>query len=240
MTSLFDAARWRRLGWPRIILYILSSLLLIHFVRSFLNTNQVKNNNVLLQQSHSDLPWYTSLHPSLTHLQNSKDHTTLHLSTQERDQLQEHMVAKAASAARAALPQIKGIPGSQFDRKPEAADAFRRQVDCWTSGEWVATPQPNFVMPHFQDPLYGSCDRKYKKQGGQGLREAVRYIWQSKCLKDEPVNAANWCQVMRGRHMLIVGDLVQYQLHEVFLDTLRDGPAICFGELNCKGNFIYV
>jgi len=51
------------------------------------------------------------------------------------------------------------------------------------------------------------------------------------------VDAQHWCQVLRGRHLLVVGDLVQYQLHELFLDTLRDGPAVCFGELNCKGMY---
>jgi hypothetical protein len=236
MTSLFDANKWRRMGWPRIIIYVLCSLLIIQIICTFLSTNVTSNvEKSLLIQPHSDLPWYTSLHPSLTHLQNTKDHTTLHLSTQERDELQERMVTKATSVASAAFSQIKGIPGSQFNRKSEAADKFRRQVDCWTSGQWVATKQPSFVMPHFQDSLYGSCDRKYKKHGGQGLRDAVRYVWKSTC-DMTPMDPANWCQVMRGRHMLIIGDLVQYQLHEVFLDTLRDGPAICFGELNCKGN----
>lgn len=242
--SLFDVNRWRRMGWPRIIIYIVCFLLTIHLLHTFLidttksssdSSNKTRNVAANSIQSHSDFPWYTSLHPSLTHLQNTKDHTTLHLSTQERDELQERMVAKAASVAHAAFPQINGILGSQFENKPEAADKFRRQVDCWTSGQWVATNQPSFVMPHFQDPLYGSCDRQYKKHGGQGLRDAVRYVWQPSCKMDSTMDPGNWCQIMRGRHMLIVGDLVQYQLHEVFLDTLRDGPAICFGELNCKG-----
>ncbi|CEI87819.1 hypothetical protein RMCBS344292_02227 [Rhizopus microsporus] len=51
---------------------------------------------------------------------------------------------------------------------------------------------------------------------------------------DHSVNRDRWCKVLNGRHILVVGDLVQYQLHEIFLNTFRDGPTVCFGELNCR------
>ena len=146
------------------------------------------------------------------------------------------MVTRAQTAAREVFKDIKGIRGSSvYADRPEASRQFRSLVDCWTTGEWIPLNQSaHWTMPHFQDPLYGSCDRKHRKTGAQGVREAVGYRWQSKCDSLE-IDSANWCQVLNGRHMMLVGDLVQYQLHDVFLDSLRDGPAICFGELNCKG-----
>ncbi|OBZ80919.1 hypothetical protein A0J61_11033 [Choanephora cucurbitarum] len=226
---------WRRLTWPRLILYFLSSVLAIHLLSTFSIPTKTIDSTRL---SH-DLPWYTQAHPSLSLLQQYPEYTTTHLSTQQRQTLQENMVTRAQTAAREVFKDIKGIRGSSvYADRPEASRQFRSLVDCWTTGEWIPLNQSaHWTMPHFQDPLYGSCDRKHRKTGAQGVREAVGYRWQSKCDSLE-IDSANWCQVLNGRHMMLVGDLVQYQLHDVFLDSLRDGPAICFGELNCKDHTV--
>ncbi|CEP08297.1 hypothetical protein [Parasitella parasitica] len=169
----------------------------------------------------------------MTLLQNPK-YTTAHLSTEERDALQTAMIAKARAAA-SEFHFNGGIPGSVMNTAAKAK-RFRSLVDCWTTGTWVEDTN-HYTMPHFQDPLYGSCDRRYKKSGGTSIRPAVRYTWKSECDMIN-VDSQRWCQVLRGRHLLLVGDLVQYQLHELFLDTLRDGPTVCFGELNCKDHTV--
>lgn len=237
MSNLIDSHKWRRLGWPRIVLYILCAILVLHLLQSFASSSSPsKPSNVLpeteQQRSSVDFPWYNEQHPNMAPLQNPK-YTTAHLTTQERDALQTSMVEKARVAA--SEFQVTGIPGSVMNTASKAKK-FRSLVDCWTTGSWVEDTA-HYTMPHFQDPIYGSCDRKYKKSGGTSVRPAVRYTWKSQCDMIN-VDAQHWCQVLRGRHLLLVGDLVQYQLHELFLDTLRDGPAVCFGELNCKGMYI--
>ncbi|KAG1453925.1 hypothetical protein G6F56_007446 [Rhizopus delemar] len=154
----------------------------------------------------------------------------------EREQLTEEMVELAKKQTAAAFPDEKEvIHGSTLNAEQVAQ--FRTLVDCWTStGKWIKMEEPVKVLSHYQDSLYGRCDRKYK---GVGQREALRYVWQSSCAPiknnvDNSVNEDRWCRVLRGRHVLVVGDLVQYQLHELFLDAFRDGPTVCFGELNCR------
>lgn len=220
------------MGWPRIAMYIFSFLLTVHLIRTFAGAEPP----VELATAVRDFPWYRQTHVRLNELKANK-HTTTHLSTKERQKLTNNMITKATRAVQDEFTNIRGIPGSVLRNNIEAA-AFRSLVDCWTRGEWVAVPSVN-VMPHFQDPLYGSCDRKFAKQNTSGAqRDAVKYVWRSECESSIEMDGENWCRVLRGRHVLLVGDLVHYQLHELFLDSLRDGPAVCFGELNCKGKLL--
>lgn len=210
----------------RIIIYLLCFVLILHVLFSF--TKQ-SSTTVMTR----NLPWYTSSHPSLTSFNNH--HVQSHLSPQERQQLQADMIEKAREQAYNEFPATKGIIGSTQNTERKASE-FRKRVECWTTGEWVQVESPAYIMPHFQDPIYSSCDKKYRRKNPDGsLRPAVKYVWQSKCDPKVDIDAVSWCQALNGRSLLLVGDLVQYQLHEVFLDTLRDGPTVCFGELNCKG-----
>lgn len=240
MSSFLDAHRWRRMGWPRIVMYIVFVLFLLHLLTSFSisSTEQPQQQQeAIVEPASHDFPWYnTQGHAKLDSLQNHK-FTTTHLSTEERNQLTHDTVNKAKKLVQGEFNSIQGIPGSIFNGNTRKSNQFRALVDCWTTGKWVQVASRKNLMPHFQDPLYGSCDRRFAKQnklqGGQ--RDAVKYVWQSQCDTSVELDGTQWCQVLRGRHLLVVGDLVQYQLHELFLDTLRDGPAVCFGELNCKG-----
>lgn len=235
MTSLLDVNRWRRMGWPRILMYVFSLLLVLHLFRTFAgSTMSTTTTQLPTVELSKDFPWYQQAHARVKEFKEKK-HTTSHLSSKEREQLTKDMVMKASIAAKEAFSFIQGIPGSGFKKEKEAT-VFRSQVDCWTRGKWVPTPLAKYVMPHFQDPLYGSCDRKFAKQNTSGQREAVKYEWKSECDTNEiQIDSENWCKILGGRHLLLVGDLVHYQLHELFLDALRDGPTVCFGELNCKG-----
>lgn len=231
MSSLLEK---RRSSWVRITIYIAGLFLLVHYLVSSFNYKPQTTDSspaVHVSSSSSSLPWYTSSHPNLTSFQHN-EHIKTFLTTKGRHELTETMVTKARSLVAKEFPDIEGIPGSSLIDTQEKAKEFRSRLECWTTGEWVPVETPQYIMPHFQDPLYGSCERKYKQDG---LRPAVKYEWRSKCEDQVVFSPSSWCQVLNGRNLLIVGDLVQYQLHEVLLDTLRDGPAICFGELNCKG-----
>ncbi|KAI8977881.1 hypothetical protein BDB01DRAFT_801066 [Pilobolus umbonatus] len=228
-----DSFRLRRLSWPRIILYVIVIGLLVHISLYFVHNIPTTTNSSLLKAYH-DFPWYTK--PHLRPPTSTEQFTTTHLTVNERRLLREEQVNTAEEKVKRAFPDMNGIRGSLFDENGERTQKFRDLVDCWTTGQWVKvkTDRIGPLVTHFQDPYYGSCDRKFKKTHDEGeLREAVHYAWKTQCPM-LPVDSSRWCQAIRGRHILLVGDLVHYQLHDLFLDTLRDGPAVCFGELNCK------
>ncbi|KAF7725237.1 hypothetical protein EC973_000325 [Apophysomyces ossiformis] len=180
---------------------------------------------------YNDFPWYKTQH---RRTQFQSNYTTSHLSTTERRQLHAAAVERAREHALEMLGVIEGISGTRY-RTREEAERFRAQVDCWTQGRWEHTP--GFRLTHRQDAVFGGCDKKfYKSHGSTEQREAVEYSWtpsSSTCALAK-VDPLKWCEVLKGRHMLLVGDLVHYQLHDLLLDALRDGPTECFGELNCK------
>ncbi|KAI8885668.1 hypothetical protein K501DRAFT_179430 [Backusella circina FSU 941] len=235
MINPFDVHRWRRLGWPRIIVYCFGFFLVIHLVRTF-SSEFISIDNYRPKKEELDLPWYKQSHLRPTY---PTEYTTSHLSEKERTQLTKEMVAKAKEAVKVAFPDMKNIiQGSRLSQKKSLA--LRERVDCWTRGKWVKAKEQLRLMPHFQDPLFGSCDRKFARTS-DGQRPALTFEWQPECAMAEPmVNVEHWCEVLDGRHLLLVGDLVHYQVHELFLDSMRDGPVVCYGELNCKAKEVHL
>ncbi|KAG0174713.1 hypothetical protein DFQ28_007559 [Apophysomyces sp. BC1034] len=190
-------------------------------------SHKVKDDGI-----YNDFPWYKTQH---RRPQFQSNFTTSHLTTAERRQLHTAAIARAKTHALEMLGVIEGISGTKYQTQEEA-ERFRSLVDCWTQGRWEHTP--GFRLTHRQDAVFGSCDKKfYKTHESSELREAVKYSWapSSSCALRK-VDSGRWCELLRGRHMLLVGDLVHYQLHDLLLDALRDGPTECFGELNCKGS----
>lgn len=82
------------------------------------------------------------------------------------------------------------------------------------------------------------------------VREAVKYKWvpdEKVCgpgsgpdkmgLADarasyQPFTKTQFCQAIGHRHLLLVGDITQYQLHDVILSAFQ-GSGDCYGELGC-------
>ncbi|ORZ11915.1 hypothetical protein BCR42DRAFT_440339 [Absidia repens] len=202
-----------------------------------------------------DFPWYKSIHPRIIMTANI---STTHLTTTERHQWLVAKVDQARTEAKLAFSQLHfttttdgaaaaaggGIPGSVITTH-QAAQSFRANIDCLTQGRWIPSTS-NQLIRHVQDPLYATCDKRfYKSHASTSPRPETQYEWQpsggadNTCLRSLPKpSPQQWCRVLNGRHILLVGDLMQYQLHELFLDYLRDGPTVCFGELNCKDHTI--
>lgn len=208
----------RPLRWFRFIIYILFFVVLYRFLTPRSTNDAPEQKKSTEDETQNDqrawvLPWFQRAHRPLP---------TKHV---------ESIINLEAiiSQAREAFADINGIPGT-LKRTAQAASTFQSLVDCWTKGRWVSLPQDNrpIIAKHFQDPLYNACEK-------QGRGSASQYVWQPQCPMDPDIDVSAWCTVLNGRHMLLVGDLVQYQLHEVILDVMRDGPTVCFGELNCKG-----
>ncbi|KAI8340623.1 hypothetical protein BC941DRAFT_417723 [Chlamydoabsidia padenii] len=198
-----------------------------------------------------DFPWYKDIHPRVVMFANI---STTHFTTAQRIKLQESKVDQAKKQAKTFFSQIQPpimipVPGSNSIRTTEAADSLRARLQCWTRGQWIPSSSPiprNKLIRHVQDPLYSSCDKRFYKSHATSIpRPETQYRWElsggggecSRMVLPKPT-PQQWCQVLNGRHILVVGDLVQYQLHELFLDSLRDGPTVCFGELNCKDHTI--
>ncbi|KAG0326926.1 hypothetical protein BG004_002876 [Podila humilis] len=82
------------------------------------------------------------------------------------------------------------------------------------------------------------------------VREAVKYRWvpdETICgpgegptkigLKDDraiyqPFTKQGFCEIMERRNMLVVGDLTQYQIHDVIVSAFNS-TFVCYGELGC-------
>jgi hypothetical protein len=235
MLNPFDVHRWRRLGWPRIIVYCFGFFLVIHLVRTFssefISIDKYRPTlSSRREEEELDFPWYKRAHLRPTY---PTQYATTHLSEKQHKQLTKDMVTMANEAVKKAFPDMHTIPGTRLSQNK--VKSLRKNVDCWTRGKWVKANQQLHLMPHFQDPLYGSCDRKFARTS-DGQRPALAYEWEPECAMPETtINVEQWCDVLDGRHLLLVGDLVHYQVHEILLDSMREGPVVCYGELNCKG-----
>ncbi|KAI8098821.1 uncharacterized protein BX664DRAFT_271668 [Halteromyces radiatus] len=220
-----------RISKRRLTLLILIIIILTWFLVLLPATNIVP--------SPLSFPWYQQPHPSFT------TNSTSFVWTNDNNRSLEDMLAYAKQYTQHILPQQEdGIPGSALTTK-EQVISFRNLVQCWTQqGNWQYHSTSS-VLPHFQDPLYGRCDRQWQRQHKDNPflppRPATQYQWRppAHCpLVSDTIHTTDWCDILHGRHMLLVGDLVQYQLHDLLLDALREGPTVCYGELNCKDHTI--
>ncbi|KAI8334744.1 hypothetical protein BC941DRAFT_432067 [Chlamydoabsidia padenii] len=178
------------------------------------------------------LPWYRHSHDPF----NSTSYAWTTINNHQ------DMLQFAETKMRLALTQSYDgvIPGSGL-ADPAKVTRFRTQVACWTrQGSWQHHPTSS-PLAHHHDPLYGHCDRVWKKHHEDIPRPATLYQWQppSQCpLLSDTIQTKQWCDIFHGRHILLVGDLIHYQLHDLLLDALRDGPSVCYGELNCNDHTI--
>ncbi|KAI8146518.1 hypothetical protein BJV82DRAFT_598825 [Fennellomyces sp. T-0311] len=198
---------------------------------SLMTSTPPRNQTSFINDARLALPWYKEPHKTI------RSTMTSHLSPSQRIELSVRRVSEARDKARQVFNNtFEGIIPGSIIKTQDQAQALRSLVDCWTRGRWV---KANVVSPirHFQDPIYNACDNKfYKTHDKSQHRDAVTYRWQPSCpLPATTIDPQNWCRAMRGRYIALVGDLVQYQMHELLLDVLRDGPVVCYGELSCRG-----
>ncbi|KAI8338671.1 hypothetical protein BC941DRAFT_423549 [Chlamydoabsidia padenii] len=201
--------------WLRFLVYF---VLLYLFWHLYLEFQPLVINNK--QQPIGDFSWYKTKHARMT---GTMDFSTTHLTSLERFHLEQDAVARAHKQASLAFNKLGVIP---------QLPSVRARIDYWTRGRWVPESR-NQLVRHQQDPLYSTCDNK------RHHRPETQYRWQTSDGQHLPTpTSEQWCQVLNGRHILLVGDLVQYQLHELFLDSLKEGSTVCYGELNCKDHTI--
>lgn len=244
------------MGPGRFVVYILFLFLAYQFVHTFLISPPKPPEPVAqAEETKPDLPAQPS---KSTRTPLDSSNIALYppaakLSTSERLRLEALAVNNARQKAEEALRSfnLTGIPGSVLIT-PEQVHRFRARLECFTStpetgggASWVYNNAPRRLTRHLQEPIYSRCDKKHATAhgteddgSGWNVPEAVKYVWTAppECpLK--PVDRADWCNMINGRHIILVGDTLTFQLHEMWVDVFRDGPVVCFGELNCKGTY---
>lgn len=154
-----------------------------------------------------------------------------------------------------------GIPGTAIKTDADRR-ALQGWLDCTSSqGEWrwepianTSTPRPLTV--HKQGGLEAKCDRRYaqaretkqKKASeefdGWDVRPSLKFRWypSSRCdlMRPERLNTnlelsrREFCRLLRHKHILMVGDIGQYAMHDLMLDWTSTKPVTCYGDLYCK------
>ncbi|RUO96274.1 hypothetical protein BC936DRAFT_142286 [Jimgerdemannia flammicorona] len=252
-------------SYARFLVYLVFLFLAYQLIHTFFTsqstTPQSEENPTVHPELHKANPLEEPSKPDPTparfplHISKVVPHPpTTKLSSQERTRLETFAARNARQAAELTLSafNLTGIPGSVLATADQVR-RFRFRLDCFTStaetgggARWVYDNTPRVLVRHLQEPIYSRCDKRHieahgDEDGGSGwnVRESVKYVWSapSDCpLK--PINRADWCQMLDGRHVLLAGDPLQFQLHEMWVDIFRDGPVVCFGELNCKDHTI--
>ncbi|CAO3615719.1 unnamed protein product [Cunninghamella blakesleeana] len=198
-----------------------------------------------------NFPWYKKPHKRIISKVKNKANT-IDLTPQQQLLLQRELIDLAKVQAQKELKHINfdvslsGIPGTNIKTDTQIQQ-LREKIACWTQGSWKPFKKTKQqLLNHVQDPLYATCDKQFYKKNQHSsnqdllVRPETQYQWvpssasSTTCPLQYNATPNQWCSLLNGRHILLVGDLLQYQLHEIFLDALRDGPTVCFGELNCK------
>ncbi|KAL1915958.1 uncharacterized protein VTP21DRAFT_6346 [Calcarisporiella thermophila] len=230
-----------RTSWHHYFIYLVILGLLYHFVRTF---DKPSFNN-LPSTPHSTSVRIPSPIPPLPAQVNERKDAWIRQSKWINDNYSQQEAAAVAVARDVADRmfakfQIEGIPGSPITTREEA-ERVRNIVNCYTRGAWIYDNTPRKLIKHFQDPIFGKCEKRYRKQLNENsssewqMYDAAKYIWHTNdTCPLMPVDREHWCKMLNGRHTLIVGDELQYQLHDLLLDTFRDGPTVCYGTLSCK------
>ncbi|CAG8454469.1 1457_t:CDS:2 [Cetraspora pellucida] len=139
------------------------------------------------------------------------------------------------------------IPGSNHIMDIENLIEFRNRLDCIiTKGNWVLDLTPRPLIRHKQDSIYGKCYKRYQNSGNILVEEkwklipdSAKYVW--KTPKECPmpkINVEQARELISGLKFLIVGDKLQFQLHELLLDFFHEGPVQCYGENACKDHIL--
>lgn len=165
----------------------------------------------------------------------------------------------SSALARAGLKgTIVGIPGTRLETAA-AARELQAHLDCMSgNGEWVYEPQGGErersgaagLTVHKHSGLFASCDKRFYK-GARGkdkagkadwdVRESLKWRWvpSPSCTRKgadppTPLSRRAFCGLLAHKAILMVGDTLQYSLHDLILDWTSVEPHSCYGDLYCK------
>ncbi|KAF9913107.1 hypothetical protein EC991_003566 [Linnemannia zychae] len=173
----------------------------------------------------------------------------------------ENRVIRAVEAAKTwiakkMLPEHQAfetrIPGTNLN-SIEKTKRFRQLMsEALDSGRWVYEPERDY-------PDFGGATGWNKKKHGERDRdvaidrapfpEAGKYHWEpnprSTAEKTDGgagsvggwhatrIQPEEFCRILGPRHIVLVGDLIHWQLHDSIMYNMFDNPQACYGDLAC-------
>ncbi|KAK4701886.1 hypothetical protein P7C70_g4338, partial [Phenoliferia sp. Uapishka_3] len=151
-----------------------------------------------------------------------------------------------------------GIPGTRATTE-EAARELQANLDCMSGkGEWVYEPEGGSressasagLTVHKHSGVLASCDKRYYKghhlesdfgDAKWDVRESLKWRWvpSSTCAgaasrPSAPLSRVGLCTLLAHKSTLLVGDTLQYSLHDLLLDWTSTEPLTCYGDMYCK------
>ncbi|KAG0036908.1 hypothetical protein BGZ82_003467 [Podila clonocystis] len=146
------------------------------------------------------------------------------------------------------------IPGTGINT-PEKTAQFRALMDqALNQGRWVYEADRDY-------PDFGGATGWSKKKQNERDRdvtidrapfpEAGKYHWEPLLTSsggsdvDSPnaysttpwytnrIQPEDFCRILGPRHILLVGDLIHWQLHDSIMYNMFDTPQICYGDIAC-------
>ncbi|KAF9206393.1 hypothetical protein BGZ49_002539 [Haplosporangium sp. Z 27] len=139
------------------------------------------------------------------------------------------------------------IPGTGLDT-PEKTRRFRQLMDkALNKGRWVY--EPNKDYPNFGGAIAWSKKTKNEKDRDVAINrppfpEAGKYRWEPAGLNAKAgaetigwharmIQPHDFCRILGPRHIVLVGDLIHWQLHDSIMYNMFDTPQVCYGDLAC-------
>ena len=160
----------------------------------------------------------------------------------------------SAAIRAAAKSAVVGIPGTRAKTAAEARE-LQAMLDCTSGkGEWVYDREGSArersgsagLTVHKHSSVLASCDKRFYKgdhshEPGWDVRESLKWRWVASpaCVKPgvappPPLTRRGLCTLLAHKSTLLVGDTLQYSLHDLILDWTSTEPQSCYGDLYCK------
>ncbi|KAF9373113.1 hypothetical protein CPB97_000808 [Podila verticillata] len=142
------------------------------------------------------------------------------------------------------------IPGTGINTPAKTA-RFRALMDqALNNGRWVYEADRDY-------PDFGGATAWSKKKQNERDRdvaidrapfpEAGRYHWEPLLTSKKKVKSTvpgipwytnriqpeDFCRILGPRHIVLVGDLIHWQLHDSIMYNMFDTPQICYGDIAC-------
>ncbi|KAF9438150.1 hypothetical protein BGZ76_009524 [Entomortierella beljakovae] len=143
------------------------------------------------------------------------------------------------------------IPGTRLNTQ-EKTRRFRQLMDqALDKGRWVYESDRDY--PDFGGAIGWNKKMKNERDRDVAINrppfpEAGKYHWEPVVNQEESVGSSNeeamgwsakriqphdFCRILGPRHIVLVGDIIHWQLHDSIMYNMFDSPQTCYGDLAC-------